>query len=352
MKRARNITAGVLNFIGGIPDIIMKNAPWPKKLNLIPYDEYLSNLNFYSPENWVEKHKSFLKLPNDAPTFSEFNRTGYFDGHELVFKYPSRYEVQNPALKNDFYRYRSNLTAYLHLWRHDQSANRPLVLCLHGFLMGDPERAKIMFKIARLFRMGVDVALYTQPHHWKRSKSIYAQHLLNPENVPLTIETFGQNIHDLHSAVLLLKNIGYERVGIIGASLGGFTSALYATFKAPVDFMFMVVPALDFSYYLSPKRGKFTFEADEKIISKTKEALNLISPVKYDAGFDVQKICVVIHTGDRLAESKAAQEWIRRWSIPHHVEVVGGHWLYFDRNVRGRTWYEWLKKMGYLPSSA
>jgi len=337
-----------LNLIGGIPDILMKNFPtgFARRENPVGRDEYLSGLEFYARENWGDK--KFLYLPYSAPQFDELVRRPFMDGTSSVLRYPSRYQVQNPAVAEEFNKYKANLSGYLHIWRHDKTRERPLVLCLHGFMMGFPQQAMRMFKIRKLYEMGTDVGLYVQPHHWKRLDKPPHQHLLDPENVPLTIETFGQNIHDLHSAVLLLKSFGYKRIGLIGASLGGYTSALYATFDAPVDFMFAVVPALDFKNFLNPKKAKFSFRMDSEIENKTSEALDIITPLSYMPTYDVNKICVVMHSGDKLAEASIARRWIKKWSIPNYVEVVGGHWLYFDKNARGETWYGWLREMGYV----
>ena len=336
-----------LNFIGSIPDVILRNIPdISRKPGTVGYDEYLGRLQFYFPENW--KGEAFLHLPDSAPEITELFARPFSDGVTSLLDYPSRYEPRNPALVDEFRKFEANSKAYLQLWRHDKNGTRPIVLCVHGFMMGRPSRGMRMFRIRKMFDEGLDVAFYVQPHHWKRSDKPPMQHLLCPENIPLTIETFGQNVHDLHSSVLMLESMGYEKIGIIGASLGGFTSALYATMDASVDFMFMAVPALNFDRYLDPKRGKFAFRPDHKIKSATAEALKTISPVNYKPAFDVEKICVVIHSGDKLAEVGAAREWIRRWAIPNCVEVTGGHWLYMDKNLRGKTWYEWLEKMRFL----
>jgi pimeloyl-ACP methyl ester carboxylesterase len=336
-----------LNVIGGIPDIIIRNFPDPtRKRSQVGHDEYLSRLNFYSSVNWAEK--SFLYIPESVPhSEEEFVRT-IKDGSVKVIKYPSRYLTRNPVMAGEFEKYMENQSGYLYIWRHDHDEDRPLVLCLHGFLMGTPRQATSMFKFGKLFSMGLDVALYVQPHHWKRTPDPRVQRLLNQEDAPLTIETVGQNIHDLHSAVLLLKSKGYNKIGIIGASLGGFTAGLYATFNAPVDFMFMVVPAANFDHYLDPRKAKFSFKVDSKILSKTRDALKIIAPPNYKPAFNVEKISMVIHAGDRLAEANASREWIRKWNIANYVEVTGGHWLYFDRSSRAKAWYGWLKKMGYI----
>jgi len=336
-----------LNFVGGIPDLILRNTPdFTRRQNPASYDEYLSALGFYSPEKW--RKKKFFYIPCAVPDF-EARRIGPFsEGYVELLRYPSRYKPQNPVMEEEFFRHKTNQTGYVQLWRHDEKVNRPLILCVHGFLMGFPKQAMRMFKIATLFELGLDIGLYIQPHHWKRSDKYPVQYLLSPENLPLTVESFGQNIHDLHSSVVLLRSLGYNRIGAIGASLGGYTLALYATFEAPLDFIFMAVPAISFSHYLSPWRAKFGFRVDSRVEAESAKALELISPLHYRPGYDVGKIGVVIHSGDKLAEAQIARKWIEKWEVKNHVEVTGGHWLYFDSKARGKAWYGWLKKFGYI----
>jgi pimeloyl-ACP methyl ester carboxylesterase len=165
--------------------------------------------------------------------------------------------------------------------------------------------------------------------------------------VPLTIETLAQTVHDVHSAVLLLRSLGYEKIGAIGASLGGYAAALYAAAGPMVDFLFTTVPAVDVSSYLQPRAAGFSFAIDDAVVAATRRALRAVSPMSYAPRFDVNKIAVVMHLGDRICDPRSTREWVEKWKIPNFVEVVGGHWLYFDHRIRGRTWYGWLEQLGY-----
>lgn len=338
---------GLLNAVGGVPDMLLMSLP-EAGVPKCPYgrDEYLKLLEFHDPAEWKQATNHFYYTPGDPPGHETQRSEYYAGGERLVIAYPSRYKAHNPALAEIMGGFTNNRTGYLNLWRHLGGAGRKLVLCVHGFMMGSPRRSEQIFRIRRLFDSGLDVALYSLPHHWKRGGG--RQRLLNPENVPLTAETFGQNIHDLHSAVLLFKSMGYDRIGIIGASMGGMTAALYATVKAPVDFMFMAVPAVRVDRYLEPRARNFNFEVDNELRSKSAIAMDLFSPLTFEPAFPADKIAVVAHAGDRICLYKHVERWTDKWGIRESVTVTGGHWLYLDRKIRGVTWRDWLKRMGYL----
>lgn len=338
----------ILNSIGGLPDRFLRMFP-----NLFRrrkyHPEYLDELSFYSPEKWSGAGRQFLSVPGDAPEYHAED-TGWSRKNDIsieLIRYPSRYEVRNPRLREAFRKHSRNLDGYLVRWTHrDGSKKRPLVLCVHGLHMAEPKRAERMFRIWKLLSLGMDAALYIQPFHWRRSRG-GRQYLVNTNNVPYSIEAFGQNIHDLQSAVLLLKALGHDRIGLIGASLGGYTLALYSTVSPPVDFLFLVVPLIDLYDFIRPPGGMRSRVAGGDAAGVL-EAVQVVSPLFNEPRFDRNRIKVVMHGGDMLCRAEYTRQWIARWSIPHVEEVVGGHWLFFDQRARGNAWYGWLRECGYL----
>lgn len=316
-------------------------------------ETYLRRLAFYDPDRWDPERKSFFYLPEGPPESEIAETRPFLSGRCDLFRYPSCYVPRNPEVSARFNSRRENLSGYLHLWRHDDRADRPLVLIIHGFMMGGPARALRMFRIEKLFGLGLDLALHTLPGHWRRSDNPMFQRLLDPADVPLTVERMAQNIHDLHSARLLLGRIGYTNIGVIGASMGGFTAALYATQVAGgPDFMFLAVPAVTVSNYLEPKPGRFGFPVDAALVRATGRAQELCSPLYLSPRFDVGRIRVVAHAGDRVCDVRETRRWRDRWGIEDYAEVAGGHFLYLDKRARGEAWYGLLRERGYIDRGA
>lgn len=339
-----------LNAVGGIPDrMLLSVSDVPVGKNSIDRETYLRRLSFYDPDSWGPGRNPFFCLPDEPPASEIVETRPFLPGRRDLFRYPSRYSTRNPELDNEFNSRRENLSGYLHLWRHDDFTDRPLILIVHGLMMGGPARTRRMFKLDTLFGLGLDVALHTLPGHWRRSGGYMFQRLLDPADVPLTVERLAQNIHDLHSALLLLRQIGYENIGIIGASMGGFTVALYATqVSGGPDFMFLAVPSVAVANYLNPRPGLFGFPVDKTLVRATVRAQELCSPLYLKPRFDVGRIKVVAHAGDRVCDVRDTRRWRDSWGIEDYVEVTGGHFLYLDKRARGKAWYGLLQERGYI----
>lgn len=344
--------AALKNWIGAAPDRLLRDGLLlDGRRNRLPRAAYLSRLEFYLQDRFQRDLRFFDGLPRSAPGLRVDERRLRPWGEELLLRFPSTYRAVNPALAGEVAAYVRNRDGYLFLLRHD-ARPRPLVLCVHGFQMGDPARVKRLFRVERLLALGVDVALFIQPHHWRRAaspRSPFRQAFINPHDVPLTIEALGQAVHDLRSAYRLLESLGYGRVALVGASLGGYVCALHAVVDASAACVFVAVPSLRLDRTLAPRRLKLGFPVDEELRDTTRRALRIVAPATYTPAMAVDDICVVYHEGDRIADAAYTREWIDAWRIPNRVALHGGHWAVFDRKARGRAFYAWLARYGFIP---
>lgn len=339
----------LLNQVGAIPDRLMAlGFRAERKEREVARADYLAELGFY--EKLARDGGEFFVLPAGAPPLTTMETRPFADGEQVLLRYPSGYRTRNPAVASRFDAHRNNRDGYLLLWRHPRDAGvppRPLVLCVHGFRMGHPKRAMAMFRIRRLYAMGMDVALFIQPHHWKRASHRVLQHFVNAEDVPLTIENVGQQVHDLHACYLALGAMGYPRIGLIGGSLGGLAVTLYATLSDAPAFVFSVVPAIRFDAWLDPAKSKLPFGGDREVRAHTFRALDVIDPTPRTPRIDLEHLAVVYHTGDKINEAGDTRRWVERWQVRHVTALPGGHWVVFDGKARGKAWYGWLAKYGF-----
>ncbi len=341
------------NFVGGLPDLVMRDGlVLDGKRNRLARDEYLERLDFYDryAPDASDGPSFFDGMPTCAPAHQVLGSRPFDDGEQVLLRFPSRYQVKNPALAPAVAALEENQSCYALLWRHDPRATRPLVLCVHGFQMGTPRRAMSMFKVRKLFSMGLDVALFFLPHHWRRApqpRAARKQNFVNLHDVPLTIEALGQTAHDLRSMTLLLRALGFSKQALIGASLGGYAVALHAVVDDSPDCVFAVVPSLRLDKTLQPRALKLGFFVDEAVRRATTRALAVVAPANYVPRMPPDDIGVVFHQGDRLTEAAYVREWVERWGIENVTSIPGGHWAVFDSRARGRAWYGWLERYGF-----
>lgn len=93
------------------------------------------------------------------------------------------------------------------------------------------------FDLARLFaRVGVSALRLTMPYHESRMPDDLerADHLVAP-NIGRTLQSVRQAVLDTRSAVNWLKQQGYERVGIVGTSIGSCTAFLAFVHDTDID---------------------------------------------------------------------------------------------------------------------
>jgi hypothetical protein len=93
------------------------------------------------------------------------------------------------------------------------------------------------FDLCRLLnRVGITALRLTLPYHEERMPAELerADHLVAP-NVGLTLQSVRQAVIDTRSAVRWLKEQGYEKVGIVGTSIGSCTAFLAFVHDLNID---------------------------------------------------------------------------------------------------------------------
>jgi hypothetical protein len=350
MKQFLNST---LDRMGGVLDNAFLTLPKilkpfrPKRK--IDLDAYTRQIDFYFNSGYVDRPETFFQFPEKVPTFQIANETAYHGGLNQVITFQSQYISRNPEMVERFEGFEENKTAYLIRWTHGDR-NRKTLLCLHGYMLGDPDQAQRMFKIRKLFQMGMDVALFITPFHWKRAPKSLAHRgiFLQPDDVVMTCECFGQAMYDLYHSLLLLKKMGAQDIGVIGASLGGYNAGLFACLTDQITFAAMMVPAVKFTNRFGPEslsaNGKFDFELKDKI----HRLWNLHSPLNFMPKIHRDRILIIASKGDKVCPFEPVHELCEKWGWPRHIFLTGGHWLMFNASERGRAWYRFLGEMGFI----
>ena len=316
-------------------------------------EAYQQDLAFYIAHGFCDHPHTFFQQPENMPEPVVIQRQPYSDGMMEVISWPSGYVPQNPSLRTHWERFEANKTGYLVRWHHRKKNNKT-VLCLHGFMLGEPMQAERMFRVRNLFDKGLDVALFITPFHWLRAPSQLAARgaFLQPHDVCMTAEAIGQTMWDMHIAVHLLKQSGAQQIGLVGASLGGFNAALFCCLSDMPAFCALMVPAFKFPMpFGNPILRKFSNMPDH-ILAQARQVWDFTSPLNFKPKISRDKILIVASRGDLLCPWKHTRQLATQWAVTKNVFLTGGHWLMFDRKARGRAWYQLLADCGFIPSQA
>lgn len=343
----------ILDAAGGTVDSLF--LAFPKALmpfrpkRHIDSSAYGQQLDFYIDNGFTQSPQTFFTLPDKAPAYRLAEKKPYHQGEIQVWTFPSGYETRNPLLRDRYNAYSNNRTGYLIRWTHG-GVPRNTVLCLHGFMLGEPRQAARMFKVKRLFERGLDVALFIAPFHWRRSpdNKMLRGIFLQPDNVTMTCECFGQAMHDLQSALLILEDLGVEKIGLIGASLGGYNAALFTCLSERPAFTAMMVPAVNFSAPFGPDSVKLPFPVTPALQKKIRQVWEFHSPVNMRPRLPAEKIMIIASRGDKLCPFEHTRSLCEAWKLTNCHFLTGGHWLIFNNQKRGEEWYRFLEQNGFF----
>lgn len=343
----------IFNSLGGIIDNLFLAVPRMitpfKDGRDINRETYEKQISYYFDAGYIDNPASFFTLPEKVPAYKIIERKPYHDGEYQLISYNSGYTTKNPHIRDNYNSYEANRTGYLVRWTHGDG-NRKTVLCHHGYMLGEPRQARKMFGVKSLFTQGLDVALFIAPFHWKRSTGSWKQRgiYLQPDDVVMTCECIGQTQHDLYSAFLILSDTGTPEIGLIGASLGGYNTALFACLTSAVSFAAMMVPAMNFSKPFGPDKAKLPFAVDETFSRRIQLVWEMHAPVHFTPKIPAERMLVVASLGDKICPFEYVQPLCDKWGITDRHFITGGHWLVFNRSERGRSWYALLAKMGFI----
>jgi predicted alpha/beta hydrolase family esterase len=305
-------------------------------------------LDFYFEKGFVDDPASFFSFPDKAFDQSVYSESQYRDGKRTVITYQTSYHARNPLLEPFFDRFPANRTGYVFHWQHGDKG-RPTVLCLHGFGMGPPKQAYRMFRMGKLYDMGMDVALFITPFHWKRTPNprLSGRYYLAPENPAVICENIAQTMYEIYGSILMLKERGAGPIGIIGASLGGYHSALFASLSDLPEFAVLVVPAVDLIDTARKRNYGMENPPGRELADKIEKVWSIHSPLSHELKLPKERVLIIAARGDRFCPFRHVKRLYEHWDNPPHHFLTGGHTIFFDRKSRGQAWYNFLEKVGF-----
>jgi pimeloyl-ACP methyl ester carboxylesterase len=208
---------------------------------------------------------------------------------------------------------------------------RPAVVAVHGYMGGQWLFEESAWPIEWLLRRGLDVVLPVLPLHAGRGGSHRGAPAFPSSDPRLTNEGFRQAVTDIRSIVRWLRERGAPKVGVMGMSLGGYTSALLATVTDEIDFVMPMIPLASIADF-AREQGRLGSgaEADEQHVA-LELANRVVSPLARPLGLAKERALVVAAEFDRITPVSHATRIAKHFAC-EMVTIAGGHLVQIGRS--------------------
>jgi pimeloyl-ACP methyl ester carboxylesterase len=282
---------------------------------------------------WIDHYNAanLFAAPADGVVDCLKKRDGVVD---LAFA--SSYRPSFPGYVDEHASYLANLTARAR-WLRGETPG-PTVILIHGWQAGSYLGFQQLLPVKLLRRLGFDVVMFQLPFHAERAplQAPGSGSLFPSPHVVRTNETFGQVISDLRVLARFLRTRGVPAVGVMGMSLGGYVTALWASLDKDLAFAVPIVPAANLAELiwnfghrsrarkLSAERG-VTLELLE-------DAFACHAPLKRKPVLDKDRLFLIAGEGDLVAPPEQARKLWEHWDKPDIHWFPGGHLLQLGRD--------------------
>ena len=237
-----------------------------------------------------------------------------------------------------------NRTAAARLFLHD-GAPRPVAMLLQGYRCGQWSLEERVWPVQWLYERGLDVALPVLPFHAVRARR--GGRPMFPSGDPrVTIEGFRQSVRDLRGLMHWLHARGAPAVGVMGMSLGGYTSALLATVEPELAFAVPIIPLASIADFArTGGRLVGTEEQKRQQYEALEAAYRVVSPLGRPSQISSDRLLVIGASADRITPLEHAQRLSAHFDAPLSV-FPGGHLLQYGRAEAFRAAGRLLARLG------
>ncbi|MFO0564550.1 MAG: hypothetical protein U0263_02750 [Polyangiaceae bacterium] len=300
---------------------------------------------FLPPPRGVRVQVSNARLPLFRPD----------DGLTLDLRFESPFVPVHPHERRAYLGHRRNRVAHARHWRHG-TRPRPTVVAVHGFSADLYHLNEWFFAIPWLYREGYDVLLVTLPFHGKRQTRLspFSGHGFFAGGVNRINEAIAQAIFDLRIFLHHLEAAGVPRFGVMGVSLGGFTSALLAAVDDRLSFAIPNVPVAsiaDLVLEWEPIASlmRLAFAATGRNVVDARRLLAVSCPLSYPPKLARERLMIIGGVADRLAPPTHSRLLWEHWGRCRIHWFPGSHLVHLDRGDYFRQMRRFLGEIEFSP---
>lgn len=252
-------------------------------------------------------------------------------------------------LVDKYLRAERNRTCHARWYRHFESG-RPCVVLLHGYMGGSYALEERIWPVKQLFDAGVDVVISVLPFHGPRRSEVRG---FLPPSFPssdprFTIEGFRQLVFDHRALFDFLLRSGIAGLGLMGMSLGGYSSALLATLDARLQFAMLFIPLASIEDF-AHRHGRLTGSPEEQQAQwqALRAAQRAVSPFARPSLLPAERVLVLAGDSDLVTGRPHAEQLAQHFGVDAQF-FPGGHLLHFGRERAFSALWELLSRSGFM----
>ncbi|MFK7896213.1 MAG: alpha/beta hydrolase family protein [Myxococcota bacterium] len=297
-----------------------------------------------SAKGLIEKPEAYHETPPDL--VDPEIKKGKAGGRDIEFmRFESGYAppAQEPG-RERWLGYAPTVDAHAYVMRHE-GAPRPWMICTNGYRMG---HAAIDVGLFERFheRLGLNVVIPVLPLHGPRKISWHSGTGFLGLDVLDTVHAEAQSIWDMRRLLSWVKAQEAPGVGAIGLSLGGYTTALFASVAEGLSCAIPGIPLADIPRMVSRHGAAHQFRYAEEAgfdLDRIREVMRVVSPLTLKPRVPLAGRMIFGATADRLVTPDHVRDLWRHWDEPEIVWYNGGHvtfrgekdvWAGVDRTIR------------------
>jgi hypothetical protein len=223
--------------------------------------------------------------------------------------------------------------------------DRPWLICTNGYRMGFARIDVSLFK--RFYEAcGLNVLMPVLPLHGPRRIGLQSGSGFLSIDMIDTLHAQAQAMWDMRRLLSWVEGQGAPAIGAFGISLGGYTTALFASLAEGLSCAIAGIPVTDFAR-LAERHGtahqiRYAIHRGYDL-ERIARVLSVVSPLVHEPKVDHSGRLIFGAVADRLVTPDHVRDLWRHWDEPEIVWYQGSHcsfmtesdvWLAVDRTLR------------------
>ena len=283
-------------------------------------------LRVFERRGWLDEPASYHRDPPELIDVHPSRHRAFLQTFDTI-SFDSGYEphLDEPGRERWLSR-RENRKVRAIVLRHDDGP-RPWLVCVHGAEMARATIDVKYFRAEYLHRvLGLNVVLPVLPLHGPRGKDTDAE--FPTIDVVDNVHGLAQAVWDVRRVLSWVRSQEPTGVGIMGFSLGGYTTALVAGFEPDLECVIAGGPATDFPTLMRRNATKeMRIDPDfQRLMDKSERLHRVVSPLVIPPRPMRDRLFIFAGLADRLAHpiDQVADLW-DHWGKPEILWHDGGH---------------------------